>query len=320
MTGWTPTPPTGGRQDVGWSVDPPAPSPPAGQTAWRPLINELAAALSVSRAEAAVALRDTAAALSVSHAEAAVALRLAAPAASSSVWDATAVGKVPTIAPAASSSVWAAVAAVRAAAAAQGVSASTGLVSGLRSSAAASSRSGDATVVRFPVTAPLEQQFTTVGAWAYTIPYWCRAVDVVLLSGGRGGGNGGFVTGEGGRAGVFAAITLVRGVDVAWTHTAISGALGAGGASNAGAGGNTTATLDGINYMVAAGGNAGSGLGWPGSSAGTFVWNGISYVGGAAGAQGGGAGGDPGGGGGGGNFFGAGGVGGKGRVWIRAYQ
>jgi len=73
--------------------------------------------------------------------------------------------------------------------------------------------------------------FSTAGAFTYTIPSWAHKLDVVALGGGGGGnaGGAGFNGGGGGGAGTYSSKTLVRGVDLGFDKTTLSGWVGRGG-------------------------------------------------------------------------------------------
>ncbi|AHB79558.1 hypothetical protein PBI_VALIDUS_28 [Mycobacterium phage Validus] len=321
MSVWSPQPVDGGRAGVGWSTAPPASAPPIFEApSWRPLVHELASALSVSAATAALAVRATAEALGVSASEAAVLLRASAVASSSS--SARAGVLEHWYGGAAAASVSAAGARLLIGLVAEALDVSTATAATLlRSSAASRSVSAARASNSYPTTEPLRQEFITPGAFTFTIPYWCEYIDVVLLGGGEAGTNGSFAgNGQGGRAGLWFTVTLRRGVDIPWTATTITGVVGAGGASNGANGGATTATVAGLT-STAAGGDGGMGLLNPsGQGAGNMDYNGELYVGGASQTSLNGAGREPGGGGAGGGFLSSGGRGGRGQAWIRAYQ
>lgn len=190
----------------------------------------------------------------------------------------------------------------------------------------------------FPSMSPATQTFSSTGSATYNIPYWCRYIDVVFISGGSSGqtGNGAINTaGKGGNPGAWQGIRLERGVDIPWTATTLSLNVGSGGArpansDNAGptAGANTVLTyqnLAGQTITVTATGGSGTQSGQNGGSPGNFTFQGIGYSGGNGGTGNAGAGAQPGGGGAGGNggIFGSrtqGGLGGNGQAWCRAYQ
>ena len=119
----------------------------------------------------------------------------------------------------------------------------------------------------WPPMAPVATQYATVGAFTYTIPADCDKIDVILLGGGGGGGNGSlFLPGTGGAGGQWLVTTLVRGVDIPWTTTSLTGNVGAGGAGGAAAGGANNgiagdATTIAALSLSAAGGAGGAGWG-----------------------------------------------------------
>lgn len=190
-----------------------------------------------------------------------------------------------------------------------------------------------AATVGFAPNGPASQNFTTAGAYTYAIPWWANKIDMILLGGGGGGASGNYssTAGNGGKAAVYTMGTLVRGVDIPWSTTQITGTVGVGGTAGSGnnvaggAGGATTATGTGMATSSSAGAAGGSGTGSQGGQGpGNTAWGGISANGGAAGSGNGGAGGAPGAGaaGGNGSFLSssAGGVGGRGQAWFYAYQ
>ena len=80
-----------------------------------------------------------------------------------------------------------------------------------------------------PLTLPsLAQTFAVAGAYTYNIPTWANFIDVILLGAGGGGAGGNASNGDGvgGKAGVFATITLRRGVDIPSSLTQITGVIG----------------------------------------------------------------------------------------------
>ncbi|QOP65358.1 hypothetical protein SEA_DIABLA_32 [Gordonia phage Diabla] len=194
----------------------------------------------------------------------------------------------------------------------------------------------DSVSAAFTAMPPATTTFTTVGSFTYTIPPWCKYIDIIALGGGKGGQTGSGALnqpGSGGLAGQWAVTTLQRGANIPWSEAQLTGTVGAGGAGGANsdnaAGGNGTASTvtASVGTLTAAGGtgtNSGStrrdGLG-PGN----YIYLGTEYVGGALAGDSGQAGNAPGGGGAGGNggIFGnrtRGGAGARGQVWMRAYQ
>ncbi|AYD87038.1 hypothetical protein SEA_NICOLETERA_8 [Mycobacterium phage NicoleTera] len=195
----------------------------------------------------------------------------------------------------------------------------------------------------WPEFTPVTQTFTTVSAFTYTIPANCSFIDVILIGGGGGGAGGGWaLAGGGGQGGGWVWTTLVRGVDIPWSLTSITGVVGDGGAGGGGGAspgqgsvGSATSIVAGSLSLQAPGGQNGGGWGGNGQNGGAardgnanggkdVLLNGITYVGGAAVTSGSGtAGNPPGSGGRGGNaviFLGsAGGKGARGEASFRAY-
>ncbi|QBP29685.1 minor tail protein [Mycobacterium phage Typha] len=191
----------------------------------------------------------------------------------------------------------------------------------------------DSGTAGFAPHAALAATYTTVGAYTFTIPVWCRYIDVILLGG--GGGGKGMATagfwGQGGRAGVWTSVTLERGVHIPWTAIQITGTVGAGGtpgqgsflsAGNGGPGGATTASAAGWAGASAAGGAGGTAQNFTdnsGLSPGNRTHNGVTYTGGSLALIGNGN--APGGGGAGAQVStGNGGAGARGQAWFYCYQ
>lgn len=164
--------------------------------------------------------------------------------------------------------------------------------------------------------------FDVAGGYTYNIPSWCTHIDVILLGGGEAGTGIGFGNGSGGQAGNWAVATLVRGNDIPWGVTSITGTVGAGGTGNGGPGADTTATFSGGGTYTGTGGTGNMGAVNPGGeAAGSQTYNDQSYVGGGGQGSLGNAGVAPGGGGAGGGFgAGVGGVGARGQAWFYAYN
>jgi hypothetical protein len=130
-----------------------------------------------------------------------------------------------------------------------------------------SGRGGLSATVSFPENKPLTQGYTVAGTYTFEIPYWCAAIDLILLGAGGGGTYGGINNGVGGAAGSWKTATLERGPDIPWATTTISIVVGQGGAPGAVtgtpamAGGDTTASWDsspGPTTETASGGGAGA--------------------------------------------------------------
>jgi hypothetical protein len=184
---------------------------------------------------------------------------------------------------------------------------------------------------KFPATAYVQTIVSASGS--YTIPYWANYLDIVPIGGGGGGQSLGLFGGWGlgGNAGAFNAVTIARGNQIAWTLTSLSVTVGGGGPGGPGntsnnpgsAGGASSCSGTGWAGISGGGGAGGNGTttNTAGQAAGTGSFNGLSYPGGAGGAASSGAGGIPGGGGGGAQVTDTGGgAGGRGQVWITAYQ
>ncbi|AKU45326.1 minor tail protein [Mycobacterium phage Madruga] len=174
---------------------------------------------------------------------------------------------------------------------------------------------------------------TATGSTTYTIPVWCRYIDIILLGAGGGGRGLGLIGawGNGGEAGKWYVVTLERGVDIPWTLISFTVNVGTGGnggsqsGSSPGSAGNpTTAVISGVGTLTGAGGAGGTGtLNYPGKavSPSSQTVAGQTYTGGgeqsSAAQQG-----IPPGGGGAGSIvtFVSGGPGARGQAWIRARQ
>ncbi|ARQ95467.1 minor tail protein [Mycobacterium phage Shandong1] len=304
--------------------------------------HELAEALSISYTDAILAVRATAAAAGVSKTDAALLIRLTADAKSVSATSAAANEHYFGAAPAASSSAIAATAVPKLVADAAGVSA-TAAAAVVKATAATSSSSATSATWKFATQANpvFSQTYTTVGTYTFAIPWWANFIDVVLLGGGGGGssGNAAVGAGSGGQGGNFVYVKLVRGVDIPYAATTITGAVPDGGAPgpagffpiNGDPGGTATAIVNTLTWQLSATGGEGgkflTGVPGDGANPNSVTFNGILYQGGLATSSSNGvAGNAPGGAGSGGRsgFFGipagAGGKGARGQVWIRAYQ
>lgn len=177
-------------------------------------------------------------------------------------------------------------------------------------------KAGLSATAAFPAMSPASTAYATVGSSTYAIPYWCKYIDVILLSAGGGG--------------TVTWVTLERGIDTPWSTSTITITVGDG--SSAGgsfggtgdAGARTVATVNG-NTIEGIGGKAGPGTqaGQPVASGNTnsnkdLLLNGVTYFGGAVANVA--TPNPPGGGGRGGNSFSAGNKGARGQAWSRAYQ
>ncbi|QGJ88785.1 hypothetical protein SEA_YECEY3_33 [Mycobacterium phage Yecey3] len=183
------------------------------------------------------------------------------------------------------------------------------------------------TVPVWPGFTPVTTEFTTAGAFSYTIPSGASGLDIIVLGSGACGKGMGFIDiwGPGGGGGQYSGVTLIRGTHFAAGLTSLSGVVGVGRASNGQgaslAGNPSTVTVTGYGTITGAGGAAGASTGGTsGGGAYNFVWNGVTYVGGAQQNTIGAAGLAPGGGGASHTItFGTGGAGANGKVWIRAF-
>jgi hypothetical protein len=141
---------------------------------------------------------------------------------------------------------------------------------------------------------PVVTEYAKAGTYVYTIPSWMAAgyyIDIVCLGAGGGGGMytdsepapGYYQYGYGGRAGSYANITLVYGVDIPVTTNTISVTVGAGGAGGSGAvgtpaaGGASSVTITGYGGgpISGAGGGAGGYTGnqYNGAPGGYAAWS-----------------------------------------------
>jgi hypothetical protein len=109
--------------------------------------------------------------------------------------------------------------------------------------------------------------YTQAGMYTYEIPYWCSAIDVLLLGAGGGGSSGGFAV-HGGLGGSWTPVTFWRGfgtkppgaLSISAATPSISITVGAGGSGGAtpGSGGDTVATVTGLQDQTASGGAGGA--------------------------------------------------------------
>lgn len=129
----------------------------------------------------------------------------------------------------------------------------------------------------FPVNAAQLTSFTTAGSYTYTIPYWCRYIDVVMIGGGGGGGSSDiFNWGGGGFPGQYYYATLYRGSSgLAMSVATLTGTVGAGGGANA-AGGASTCTALSISASGGGGGIPSSNYGTVPNTA-SVTFNGQTY-------------------------------------------
>jgi hypothetical protein len=112
----------------------------------------------------------------------------------------------------------------------------------------------------FPGHDPATQRYDTAGTYAYSIPFWCTRIDLVLLGAGGGGSYAPLSNGVGGGAGGWKTATLARGTDIPWATTTINVTVGQGGpggipnAPDATPGGDTTAGWDTTTKTATGGG------------------------------------------------------------------
>ncbi|AHJ88527.1 minor tail subunit [Mycobacterium phage Julie1] len=181
--------------------------------------------------------------------------------------------------------------------------------------------SGETLTFGFRPTAAATTILTASGN--YTIPRWADWIDVVTLGAGEAGTGIVFGNGSGGRAGEWNAQRYYRGTQLAWSQTVMQATVGAGGTGNGGPGGQTYVFPgSGLATLLSNGGDGNMGAVNPGGeSAGSYTFNGVTYVGGGGQGSLGNAGIAPGGGGAGGGFgASSGGAGARGQVWFRAGQ
>ncbi|AGT12931.1 minor tail protein [Mycobacterium phage KayaCho] len=181
--------------------------------------------------------------------------------------------------------------------------------------------SGETLALGFRPTAAATTILTASGN--YTIARWADWIDVVTLGAGEAGTGIVWGNGSGGRAGEWNAQRYYRGSDIAWSQTVMQATVGAGGTGNGGPGGQTYVFPgSGLATLLSNGGTGNMGVTNPqGEGAGSFTFNGVTYVGGGAQGSLGNAGQAPGGGGAGGGFgASSGGAGARGQVWFRAGQ
>lgn len=168
-------------------------------------------------------------------------------------------------------------------------------------------------------TAQAETTTTITGTGTWTIPVWCRYIDIILLGGGKGGYGGNVTGSNGGLAGAWYGVTLERGVHIPWTAITITINIGTGGngggiGQNSANGGNTTASASGMTTATALGATAYNNI-TAGQAAGNYSFNGKPYTGGTGNGN------VPGSGGAGAStVFSSGSPGARGQAWCRAYQ
>ena len=138
----------------------------------------------------------------------------------------------------------------------------------------------------WPDITPLTQQYNTAGAHTYTIPAGANHLDVIVLGagGGANSGGGGNTNGGGAGAGSWQATTL----NLPQSYTTLNVTVGAGGIGTTSPGtgtngGASSVTATGWAGISSSGGQGGQfqGVTLDGSGAGSFTYNGVTYVGGA---------------------------------------
>ena len=139
-------------------------------------------------------------------------------------------------------------------------------------------------------------QFTTPGAFVYTIPVWANTIDILLLGGGGGGASGAgnpFIWGNGGGAASWQTVTVTVGsLALPIGVTQINGVVGGSGggapggvfSNNGGTGGTTSVTYH-TSTLASYGAGGGSGnLGTQaGANAGSVSVGGYTYFNGGYG-------------------------------------
>ncbi|ASZ74685.1 hypothetical protein KHO57_gp219 [Mycobacterium phage Phabba] len=158
-----------------------------------------------------------------------------------------------------------------------------------------------------------------------TVPVGAPFVELIMLSGGTGGYDSSWGAASGGAAGVWTAVTLVRGTDFWSGLTQFNVLIGTGGGKNYGLPSATSVTFRNaansadVSRVATLPVGGTSGMVPQGAGVVDFSYNDITYTGGGIQQNASGAGITPGGGGaGGGGGFGGGGPGAPGQVWIRA--
>lgn len=186
----------------------------------------------------------------------------------------------------------------------------------------------------YPAMSPEVSTYTTPGTSTYTLPYWWRYLDIVMIGGGASGQTGNGANGQAGKGGnpaTWVTVTLERGVDVPAMATTITVVVGTGGATPANSdlagpnpGGYSLVTGSGMSTVSSSVG-FGTASGQNGASPGDVTYQTITRTGGSAGTGNGGSATAPGASGAGGNggFFTSrtrGGAGARGEVVLRVRQ
>lgn len=144
----------------------------------------------------------------------------------------------------------------------------------------------------YPAMSPVTTVYNTVGTYTYTLPYWWKYLDIVLIGGGASGQTGSGATntaGKGGNASSWVTVTLERGVDIPAMATSLTVVVGDGGAqapnsdlAGPNSGGSSSVTGSGMSPVSSSGG-FGTASGQNGASPGNVTYQTITRTGGAAG-------------------------------------
>lgn len=148
----------------------------------------------------------------------------------------------------------------------------------------------------YPTMAAQTQTFTASGT--YSLPYWWRYLDIVMIGGGASGQTGNGANGQAGKGGnpaTWVTVTLERGVDVPAMATTITVVVGTGGATPANSdlagpnpGGYSLVTGSGMSTVSSSVG-FGTASGQNGASPGNVTYQTITRTGGSAGTGNGGS-------------------------------
>jgi hypothetical protein len=190
------------------------------------------------------------------------------------------------------------------------------------------SGSGQLTATATLAHPPKTDEFSVPGTYNYDIEPWCTEIYVFVLGAG-GGGSPGVPAGRGGQGGLWGTVKLWRGAGddpdgnatpLPPSTTSITITVGSGGpgGANPNAGGDTTATADGMDPLTGAGGSAAFSNDATGLGAGSATIDAITETGGGDQTVPNGDGIGPGGGGAGGLI--GGGNGADGAAWVIAFQ
>ena len=154
---------------------------------------------------------------------------------------------------------------------------------------------------RYPTMAPVVAEFTTVGETTYSVPYWWKYMDIILVGGGASGQTGSGANssrGDGGKASAWVTGTVTRGVDVPEMASYFSVTVGSGGAQapDSDKAGPNPGTFSRVRYydngmfeLLISQGGSGTISGQNGQSPGNVSYQGVNKTGGTAGSGNGGA-------------------------------